>query len=245
MKLQEDKVLFSIFIDSDLNCRIIVLGKVVKFENILEDSTSIKDASIVEKLMKKITCMKICPGNNDFSDICRNRYPNTLEEFRNTEDILLASEENLAHGTTIRTVACGMLCDSQQERCSNCQVFRPNLFMQRGRMKNNSSETKLTHRLDYMTTGQLKERVLNSRDEIRSLKRKMESLKKGLSRYCDKLGVKLDVGISESFVSIMKTNTDIALSKFKENSPQYILWKQQLEAATKSNLKQMRWIQLC
>ncbi|CAG2191543.1 unnamed protein product [Mytilus edulis] len=92
-----------------------------------------------------------------------------------------------------------------------------------------------------MTTGQLKERVLNSRDEIRSLKRKMDSLKEQLSEYCDKLGVKLDIEISESFVSIMKENSDIALSKFKENSPQYILWKQQLEAATKSNLKQMRW----
>ena len=51
----------------------------------------------------------------------------------------------------------------------------------------------------------------------------------------------MDVGISESFVSIMKENNNIALSKFKENSPQYILWKQQLQAATKSNLRQMSW----
>ncbi|CAG2191544.1 unnamed protein product [Mytilus edulis] len=132
---KEDRVLLSICVDSDLNCRIIVLEKVVKFENILENSTSINDASIVEKLMNKISCMKVCPGNDDFSDICRYRFPSTLAKFRNTEDILIASEEHLAHRTTIRTVACGMLCDSQQERCSNCQVFRPNLFMQRSRMK--------------------------------------------------------------------------------------------------------------
>ncbi|CAG2257566.1 unnamed protein product [Mytilus edulis] len=104
--------------------------------------------------------MKICPGNNDFSDICRYRYPNTLAEFGNTEYILLASKESLAHETTIRTVAYGMLCDSPQERCSNCQVFWPNLLIQRSRTKT-KTETKLTHRLDYMTTGQLKERVLH------------------------------------------------------------------------------------
>ncbi|CAC5406376.1 THAP9 [Mytilus coruscus] len=39
----------------------------------------------------------------------------------------------------------------------------------------------------------------------------------------------------------MKNNNQIALSQFKENSPQHILWKQQFEAATKPNLKQMRW----
>ncbi|CAC5424594.1 unnamed protein product [Mytilus coruscus] len=102
------------------------------------------------------------------------------------------------------------------------------------------TETKAKQRLDYMTTIQLKERIINSK-EIRTLKRNMDGLTEQIEKLTPLSGVILDAGVSKSFNEIKKNNNHISLSQFKENSPQHIFWKQQFEAATKSNLKQMRW----
>lgn len=239
MKIQDDYSHISISF-SENNIILKVSGRVVR-NDIFQEYTNKYDPETVEMLIRKLETMKICPGNTDFNDVCRHRHPERLAQFENVDDKVMATEESFGDGSTVRTTNCAIFCNADTERCSQCQLFRSNLHMKRSRMKKMPTETKATHRLDYMTTSQLKERIVNSKDERRTLKRKMDGFTEQIEKLTSTSGVILDAGVSKSFIEIMKNNNQTALLQFKENSPQHILWKQQFEAATKPNLKQMRW----
>lgn len=120
-------------------------------------------------------------------------------------------------------------------------MYRTFLYMCRTRLRSAMSKPKLTHRLDYMNPNMLRERCLNSRDEIRGLKRKICVLVEQIHTDCTKNGIGLEDGLSSSFVKIMQDNKNAALQNFQAGSIQHLLWQQPLEAATQIDSRQMRW----
>ena len=239
MKINNGEVQFSLQFENNGEHTLKVLGHVVNDQSLY--SFPLTSTKHITNGLAILGSKKLCMGNDDFEDVCRNRNAENLATFVNAEGETSALEELYKNRKLVRTVNCLRLCAASEDRCNVCQMYKTFLYMCRTRLRSAMSKPKLTHRLDYMNPNMLRERCLNSRDEIRGLKRRINVLVEQIHTDCTKNGIELEDGLSTSFVKIMQDNKNAALQNFQEGSIQHLLWQQQLEAATQIDSRQMRW----
>ncbi|CAC5384417.1 unnamed protein product [Mytilus coruscus] len=204
MKIDDGEVQFSMQFDNNGEHTLKVLGQVVNDQSLF--SFPLTSTKNITEGLAILGSKKVCMGNADFEDVCRNRNAENLATFVNAEGEISALEELNKNMKLVRIVNCLRLCAASEDRCNVCLLYRTFLYMCRTRLRSATSKPKLTHRLDYMNPNMLRERCLNSRDEIRGLKRRVDVLGEQIQTDCNKNGIELEDGLSSSFVKIMQDN---------------------------------------
>ena len=225
--------IFSIIVDSTHES-LSELPKVLNDENI-------------EFFVIKLSHLNICHGNASFTDICdekleiRHPYANSAI-FENKYHVPLRKQDF----KIIRHRDCNILCDSTTLICSQCSKFQASLRKTKSLMRkekedpnirlNRTSDSSKAN-IKNLPRDQLIERLINVQ------KQKKYAIKKVLSMSAaiNKLILKDGVTISSDQHSVCKEIMSDNECSFDEDSPQFLLWQQQKEQASKKDSRGMRW----
>jgi len=229
-------------VNPDYSWRFEVWGKIC-CSPVIDTLPEFLDDNNVENVAKTLGCLTLCPGNNDYKDVLDYRLSMKDKDPFPAGDIVTAKGEVLHKDlfVTIRSKTCQLVLSetSKSNLCDSCRDFRKNLWIIRKRMS--AASNKLldsSHaNISNLTFDELTQRYQNSQ------KSKWSALK-----LCAKLSLKIDklvkadgCAVSSSqqdlFTEIMKKNP----VGFDENTPQGLLWQQQLEQASKKGSKGMIW----
>ena len=129
-------------------------------------------------------------------------------------------------------------------RCEVCKQYRNvirsslNRLLKQPQLRTESCEASSHTNYKRLTHPEKDERMKNLHDVVRSKERRIQSLQKKVSDLIEEEGVKVDAGMHNDLLTIMKkhgpSNDDS--DKFKD-----IFWQQQLKAATLKDSRSMRW----
>lgn len=145
----------------------------------------------------------------------------------------------------IRHVNCSLLVESTS-CCKQCKQYRNNsLLRQLNRLNENKENDRcsVSSHVNYrfLTSEQKDERLKRLHCELRKKVRQLEMLKKTVESLHDRSAVPLDPDTSQDLTNLMKSYSAIISADHPKDSFQYLFWKQQLDAAEKSNPKSIRW----
>ena len=95
----------------------------------------------------------------------------------------------------------------------------------------------------YLTSPEKMARLHSTKNESRALKMRLKRLEAKLAEMVEKNGVTIDDVLSEDMCKMMAENDRRVQEEFKEDTFQYIFWKQQREAMGKEGVKRngIRW----
>ena len=148
----------------------------------------------------------------------------------------------MASAPTVRHKACQFVLfpTSTGIRCPQCVRHRASLLIQCQRLQssNKSVQPSSSANLRYLAVSQLVNRLQNVHHEHRLLSKHCERLTKRLQEDCLQRGVAVDGATHEGLMEIVKKEGDELLPP---KSFQELFWKQQMEAASKSDSRGMRW----
>lgn len=180
---------------------------------------------------------KICKGNNQFTDVCRDTNEYGLAVFFSSDGLVKAREEESVYGRTVRMESCEILTCTE-DCCGVCKLYSSDLVQKSSRIvKSPKSYTNWK----YFTSQQLKDKYDQQRVEIKILKRKIGHLEERVEESCIENGIHLDTDLGQSFLDIIQNNDKSALEYFEAGSPHHVLWKQQKLTAESKHMRQMRW----
>lgn len=146
---------------------------------------------------------------------------------------------------TVRSSSCELITKGQ--KCQSCVKYRSTLRSLYGRWKKTSSPSESRSAVSshtnyrYLTTPEKKMRLANLRSENKALHRQVDQLKQHISRLTDTNGIIVEEDMDADLRRIMDDNDEIICSTNSPQSFEYVFWKQQREAMSKSDARQMRW----
>ena len=118
-------------------------------------------------------------------------------------------------------------------RCAKCKQYRVHLSVKRSRNNQGDENAKIAH--DSHTTyanlprEELVERLRNTQKEKQSLKAKCTYLSGKLRKIVKKEGIRVSSEDSEDLSWMMDELSPIVDEGFDRESPQYLLWQEQLK----------------
>ena len=89
----------------------------------------------------------------------------------------------------------------------------------------------------YLTSPEKMARLHSTKNESRALKMRLKRLEAKLAEMVEKNGVTIDDALSEDMCKMVAENDRRVQEEFKEDTFQYIFWKQQREAMGKEGVK--------
>ena len=141
---------------------------------------------------------------------------------------------------TIRHVNCSMLV-KPDGICEQCKLYKKNSLL---RQLNHlcSASSHVNYR--FLTSIQKDEHLKALHSEFREKCRQLHSLEKKIQQLHEKEAVTLDDDSDCDMRALVEKYSSIVMSSQPENSNrsfQYLFWKQQLDAITKSDAQSIRW----
>ena len=125
-------------------------------------------------------------------------------------------------------------------RCPACVRHRASLLIQHQRLQSSSENDQPSSSVNYryLSMPQLVSRLQSIHHDNRLLNKQCKRLTQKLEEDCRQRGVDVDDTTHEGLMDIVKQQGDLLLPP---NSFQELFWKQQKEAAAKSDSRCMRW----
>ena len=143
--------------------------------------------------------------------------------------------------TIIRSVNCHYLV-AGDDLCKECKKIRKNLSTYRLRgseshgLESNTSVDSTTN-IRYLSIEELQLRCKNLQLSRKKCIKEAASMAIRLSKIVEGDGLRVSSDNHEFFKNLLKE----CPTEFEEGSPQWLLWQQQLEQASKNDSKSMRW----
>ena len=129
---------------------------------------------------------------------------------------------------------------STSVRCAACVRHRASLSVQHLHLQNSSENVQSSSSVNYryLSMPQLVNRLQSIHHDNRLLSKQCKQLTQKLEEDCRRRGVDVDDATHDDLMEIIKQQGDILLPT---NTFQELFWKQQKEAAAKSDSRGMRW----
>ena len=151
-------------------------------------------------------------------------------------------EAQITSVLTVRHKECHLIMSSAGTgvRCSLCVRHRASLLVQHQRLQSSIESVQPSSSVNYryLSMTQLVFWLQNVHHENRLMSKQCRWLTKKLEDDCWRRGVDVDDDTHEGLMEIVKQKGDLLLPP---NSFQELFWKQQKEAAAKSDSRSMRW----
>ena len=192
---------------------------------------------------------KLCQGVSGFSDVLQQkieiRWPfkdsGVNVESENHKTLLNPDEYSI-----FRKANCKLFTDGKNNSCKICWDFaKNNLWRARSRLSGDEPEKKRQRTSDTSTTNvkhlsreELVERLQNAQKVKRDSIKKVTRLTSMVAKNLEVEGIEIDSNFGDVCQKILKESTG---EMFPEESPQWLLWQQQKEFASKSDTRGMRW----
>ena len=191
--------------------------------------------------------LNICPGNVDFSDVIEARldfrepFPaENGKSFATLETSIGHSKLEKKEFCIVRAVNCDYLVTQDKSICDSCKSIRKPLSKIRSRLLNKDREKHVDEsshvNARYMKIDELTSRLNNAQKSKREAILKAARLAVSVKKVAENDGVIVSTDQHTLFNEIIKNN----VPNFEENTPQWLLWQQQAEQATKHKTS-MRW----
>jgi hypothetical protein len=208
--------------------------------------TYINSIEILLKLLSMIDTSSLCKGNADekFENTSKRRNGKFLDRAGNP-----VAYYDLRHLPlpTIRHRNCTVFVRNDTMRCHACEDYRPYLhsFATREKKRTLESATSATSSMNYryLTSPEKMARLQTTKKETRALRMQLKRLEKKLSDALENDGVVLDDELSKDITTIINEVDSRVQHEHKEDTFQYIFWKQQREAMGKEGAEKngIRW----
>ena len=151
-------------------------------------------------------------------------------------------EAHITSALTVKHKECQLIMSSAGTgvRCPPCVRHRASLKVQHHRLQNSSENVQPSSSVNYryLSMPQLVCRLQNIHHENRLVSKHCRRLMQKLEEDCQRRGVEVDGATHEGLMEIVKQKGDLLLP---QSSFQELFWKQQKEAAAKSDSRGMRW----
>ena len=135
-----------------------------------------------------------------------------------------------------------------ESRCAKCRSYRTHLRVKRIRADHCEESVKVAHdshaKYANLPRESLVERLKNTQKEKRSLKAKNTYLSGKLEKILKQEGMKLSKEESEDCSRLMDELTPVVEQDFDSDTPQRILWQEQIKYNQLKKKQQMRWYPL-
>ena len=241
---------FTIVIKENFQWTLQLFNRFVDENNIyLNGIPKVLDDDNISDFVSKVSNLKVCNGINNFSDVINAKLEIRQPFLDKSESIIGILENNAyvplikSNFSNVRHKDCLSFCKSGH-LCSSCSDYQAVLRKVRSRMKQSMGD--ITHKrvsddshtnIKYLSREELEERLINTQKKKKESLRKIANLSVKINKLIKTNGVKAQKSQHELFASIIQTNN----LEFEEDSPQWLLWQQQKEQASKRNSKGMRW----
>jgi len=241
-------VKYSIVVQESYHWDLYLYSKLVpKTNSYLVELPEILNDSNIENVVSLICNLTLCPGIEQYDDVIDYRLQFN-QPFVDDKGITVSIIEDKYHNslkkesyTTIRSVDCIFFTKKDNSTCLACYNNKPYLRNIRSRMNKRSSTDRVsdesTVNMKYLDRDELVLRLKNAQ------KKKREAIAKTV-----KLSVKVADMILKEGEILEKQKHDEMLKlfnsqecSFEPDSPQWLLWQQQKEQASKKNSRSMRW----
>ena len=129
-------------------------------------------------------------------------------------------------------------------RCEQCQAYRPVLRAMHHHFKQRYIPSKLTDshiNNRYLNSPEKVRKINEIQAKLRAKRHQLNEIQQSLTTEVEKKGIQLHDDIHNDLLSIMQKNSQEIENNFPNDSFRQLFWKQQFEAALKSNPKQMKW----
>ena len=153
-----------------------------------------------------------------------NHRPNSGTIHHNTCSILLANNRKSA-------------------RCEQCAKFRKNLYVHNSRLeKRTLNQADPSSSVPYcaLSTKEMSERIKNLHNELCKIRKKQQRLKQLIEESVDVHGMTGDDCLHTDLKEMVK-ECETQMEGVTLNSFKWVFWQQQMEAASKSDSRAMRW----
>ena len=191
-------------------------------------------------LLDRVDDLEVCSGIEGFSELCRSRSPDQPALFKGNDEQITAYEESSYGMQCIRHVKCQLLIEKTKtlKRCDVCTQYRGDVQKYDQRSKNKLDSSHQTFKT--MSRKEMEKKLSAMSKEKKNLKQHVETLKKRLDSEIQTKGVLLTQYESALFDDVLDKNSK-TLSNMDKTSPMYLLWQQQISAASKKSKKGIRW----
>ena len=215
--------------------------------SLLANVSSCLSKDSLKELLELLSRSKICPGNTGYDEICRARGGNNPAVFLSHDGKTVSAYEEVSfdHNKTVRHSNCSLLMEGTNThmRCEKCSQFRGHLNVM-SRRQEKKEETILTSssktRHDYLSSDQRSEKLTLLIGQKKQLKRKLAELENSFSDLLKNQGVEVSEKLSASLQQII-SDSENTFNTLSDESPQKLLWSQQMKYIKRCDKRQMRW----
>ena len=146
---------------------------------------------------------------------------------------------------TIRHNTCSILLanNGKSVRCEQCAKFRKNLYVRNSRLeKRTLNRTDPSSSVPYcaLSTKEMSKRMKNLHNELCKIRKKQQRLKQLIEDSVDVHGGTVDDCLHTDLKEMVK-ECETQMEGVTPNSFKWVFWQQQIEAASKSDSRAMRW----
>ncbi|XP_057290356.1 uncharacterized protein LOC130613056 [Hydractinia symbiolongicarpus] len=202
------------------------------------------DISTFSSFWKSVS---VCTGLQGYEDVIKSRC-NFEQPFMNqsgTFPVAFVEDDKMVrfdedNFKTIRHTNCHFLAEKPSSVCSMCNSFKPTVKKVRSRRKSDDSVLDSSHtNIRYLSREELEERYRNTQGEKQRAIKKVAQLSSWVRKITEKECIHVDDEQHE-FIKNIVCNEETC-PEIPEGSPQWLLWEQQKEMASKSSPNGMRW----
>ncbi|XP_071483429.1 uncharacterized protein [Diadema antillarum] len=218
----------TLIVQSNGSWSVRVYGNLVKGHTDFAHLTdSIKTRDELESVLTVLKDLNICPGNSDIdlSEEQLKGMPAFLERFPSR---------------TIRHNSCNFV--TKERRCGPCSIYRSSLSAAVTAASNKAeASTSQFAPLKHVPREELRNRLKKSQATVKTMRRKIDTLERRISNLVEEHGEVLPPDQSSCFQEILTDDKMYEyINTLPENSPQKLLFEQQMKAAS-SKPTAMRW----
>ena len=198
--------------------------------NILKNMPNVLDESSIKELIKNLAETKICAGNKDFVDFMQKK---SIKGY--AIDRFLAED-------TVRSVNCKLVVED--EKCNVCSIQRSDLISRRNRQSLSSplkARASSCVKLQSLTRKQLINRAKNLQKDRVKVQQLEKRLKDRIHKIFKNESVVLSDESSRDIEKVVKGASAEIERILVDNSPQKILWQEQMKVLKTKHKRQMRW----
>ena len=240
--------LYSLYINDDMSWGVFALNQQINLECAeLHDLPLKIDNTNIDQFVKKFINLNVCTGNRDFEDVL-NRRVDFKDPFPSVDGGSAAWVESSKGKTkliknefdTIRSIDCSVLVNGDT-CCNSCKSYKKHLLIFRDRtvdlqksLLKSSDSSHVNFR--YLTIDEMESRAQTLASSKKSAIAKVARYSNVINKMVLEDGVSVSSGQHSLFKDVISEN----MPSFNEGTPQWLLWQQQAEQASKSS-KAMRW----
>lgn len=230
----------SVTVGTDLSWSVFISGKHLTVDDtpILSDlPRHVNSTNALSVLLERVKSSNTCPGNPEHNFV--EMFVKEGGQFLGTCGKVVAT---LDASSVVRASDCEMLSES---RCAKCKSYRTHLRVKQSRANHCEESVGVAHishaKYADLPRESLVERLKNTQKEKQSLKAKNAYLGGKLKKLLKQEGVKMSKEDSEDFSRLMDELTPTFEQDFDSDTPQHILWQEQIKYNQLKKKQQMCW----